>query len=96
MRGQEQFQEAMFSYISPAQRVPADHPLRAVRKKNRDRLLAGDVARLFFEKIVGQAERRGLLSNEHFTVDGTLEFVGRAPYNWAAHFNPAPRLRDCS
>jgi len=149
MRGQEQFQEAMFSYVSPAKRVPQDHPLRPIWKmvnealkglsrqfermysevgrpsippeqllralllqafytvrserqlmeqldynmlfrwfvglsmdepiwdatvfsKNRERLLEADVARLFFEKIVDQAEQRGLLSNEHFTVDGTL------------------------
>ena len=32
MRGNEQIQEAMFSYVSPAQRVPQDHPLRPIRK----------------------------------------------------------------
>src|SRR3990172_3052457 len=31
MRGQDQQQEGMFSYISPEQRVPRDHPLRRVR-----------------------------------------------------------------
>ena len=40
--------------------------------KNRDRLLAGDIARAFFERVVAQAQRRHLLSAEHFTVDGTL------------------------
>jgi transposase len=149
MRGNEQIQEAMFSYISPAQRVPQDHPLRPIRKmvdealkelspkfeqmysetgrpsvppeqllralllqmfytvrserqlmeqldynllfrwfvglsmddeiwdatvfcKNRDRLLGADVARLFFQKVLGQAREQHLMSNEHFTVDGTL------------------------
>jgi transposase len=43
-----------------------------VFSKNRDRLLAGDVARSFFEKVLAQARERHLLSNEHFTVDGTL------------------------
>jgi len=43
-----------------------------VFSKNRDRLLAGEVARLFFEKVLEQAQREHLLSNEHFTVDGTL------------------------
>lgn len=43
-----------------------------VFSKNRDRLLAGDVARSFFEKVLDQARGRNLLSNEHFTVDGTL------------------------
>jgi transposase len=40
--------------------------------KNKERLLAADVARLFFEGIVKQAKAAGLMSAEHFTVDGTL------------------------
>src|SRR5271163_3966203 len=32
MRGDDQQQEGMFSYISPEKRVPADHPLRPIRK----------------------------------------------------------------
>jgi transposase len=39
---------------------------------NRDRLLAHDVACRFFDAVVNQARRAGLLSDEHFTVDGTL------------------------
>lgn len=40
--------------------------------KNRDRLLEGDVAAAFFDAVVGQARQAGVLSDEHFTVDGTL------------------------
>jgi transposase len=40
--------------------------------KNRQRLLEHDVARLFFQAVVGQADAAGLMSREHFTVDGTL------------------------
>src|SRR5260370_3967799 len=40
--------------------------------KNRDRLLNGDVATVFFEQVLAEAASVGLLSNEHFTVDGTL------------------------
>jgi transposase len=40
--------------------------------KNRDRLLAGAVARLFFEEVLRLAREHKLLSDEHFTVDGTL------------------------
>jgi transposase len=40
--------------------------------KNRDRLLKGEVAEAFFAAVLGQARQRGLLSDEHFTVDGTL------------------------
>ena len=32
MRGEDQQQGAMFSYLSPEQRVPQDHPLRAIRE----------------------------------------------------------------
>ena len=139
----------MFSYVSPEERVPADHPLRPIRKltdrileslsptfdamyskmgrrsvapekllralllqilytirsermlmeqldynllfrwfvglnmddrvwdetvytKNRDRLLKADVARSFFQLVLGEAQELGLVSSEHFTVDGTL------------------------
>jgi transposase len=139
----------MWSYISPEQRVPADHPLRAIRdmvnaalatlspefsklyakrgrpsipperllralllqilytvrsermlmeqleynmlfrwfvglnmddpiwdatvfSKNRERFLNGDISQKFFSAVLDQARAAGLLSDEHFTVDGTL------------------------
>jgi transposase len=40
--------------------------------KNRDRLLSGDVAEAFFQEVMAEARAAGLLSDEHFTVDGTL------------------------
>ena len=40
--------------------------------KNRERLLKADVAKQFFYLVVEQAEALGLMSDEHFTVDGTL------------------------
>jgi len=149
MRGDESPDEGLFSYVSLAQRVPQDHPLRPVRalsetalaalspefdklyskvgrpsippeqllralllqyffgirserllmeqldynllfrwfvgltmdaavwdatvfSKNRERLLAGDIARRFLAEVVSQAQQRGLASDEHFSVDGTL------------------------
>ena len=149
MRGDDQQSGHLFSYLSPEQRVPADHPLRAIRlmteealrqrspqfeaiyattgrpsvppeqllralllqvpytvrsermlveqleynllfrwfvglamddavwtpttfTKNRDRLLAGDIARQFFDAVLQQARARRVWSDEHFTVDGTL------------------------
>jgi transposase len=149
MRGEDQDQQAMFSYISPEARVPKDHPLRPIRimvdnalvnlaplfkemyshtgrpsippeqllralllqifysirsermlveqldynllfrwfvglsmddkvwdhstfSKNRDRLIAHDVATQFFQIVRQQAEAADLLSSEHFSVDGTL------------------------
>src|SRR3954454_7176094 len=43
-----------------------------VYSKNRDRLLNGDVAEQFFGKVLEQAGKHNLLSDEHFSVDGTL------------------------
>jgi len=40
--------------------------------QNRDRLLGGDIAQAFFEGVLLQAREKDLLSDEHFTVDGTL------------------------
>ena len=149
MRGNDEQAAHLFSYLSPEQRVPGDHPLRAIRQmtarvlatlsrkfadmysdigrpsiapekllralllqvlytirserllmeqldynllfrwfvglnlddavwdpttfsKNRDRLLEGDVAALFFQAVLAEAKARDLVSDEHFTVDGTL------------------------
>ena len=149
MRGSDVQQSNIFSYVSPEDRVPRDHPLRAIRKttdkilrqmsrefdamysdlgrpsippekllralllqvlytirserllmeqldynllfrwfvglnmddavwdatvytKNRQRLLEADVAKKFFHLVVEEARRRNLMSDEHFTVDGTL------------------------
>jgi transposase len=40
--------------------------------KNRDRLLEADVAKQLLWEVVQQAQQKGLTSDEHFTVDGTL------------------------
>jgi len=39
--------------------------------KHRECRLAGHVAQRFFERTLAQARSRGLLSHEHFTVDGS-------------------------
>lgn len=44
----------------------------SVFSKNRDRLLAHEVVESFFGEVVALAEKQGLLSKEHFSVDGTL------------------------
>jgi transposase len=43
-----------------------------VFSKNRDRLLDGGIAKLFFEQVVAQAQNLVLTSDEHFSVDGTM------------------------
>jgi transposase len=148
MRGEDQRSEGFFSYVRLDTRIPADHPLRAIRAlagealrglsrefdrlyprdgrlsipperllralllqafytvrserqlmeqldynllfrwfvglsaddrvwdatvfcKNRDRLLAGDIAAKFFDSVLNLPQVRTLLSSEHFSVDGT-------------------------
>ena len=50
-----------------------------VFSKNRDRLLEGEIAEAFLKRFLDQARKHQLLSNEHFTVDGTLIEA------WASH-----------
>ena len=47
--------------------------------KNRARLLAHQVAREFFDAVVRRAAERDLLSDAHFTVDGTLIHAAEGP-----------------
>ncbi len=43
-----------------------------VFSKNRERLLNGEIADKLFEKVITLAGRKNLISDEHFTVDGTI------------------------
>jgi transposase len=51
-----------------------DEPVwdETVFTKNRNRLLDGEIAEEFFQQVLGQAREQQLLSDEHFTVDGTM------------------------
>lgn len=53
--------------------------------KNRDRLLEGDIANAFFAEVLAAIRADGLLSDEHFTVDGTLLEA------WASHKSFRPK-----
>ena len=53
--------------------------------KNRDRLLDGDIADAFFAEVLAAVDAEGLLSDDHFTVDGTLLEA------WASHKSFKPR-----
>ena len=53
--------------------------------KNRDRLLDGDIADAFFAEVLAAIKTDGLLSDEHFTVDGTLLEA------WASHKSFKPK-----
>lgn len=64
--------------------------------KNRDRLLEGAVATAFFEQVLAQAKAQRLLSDEHFTVDGTLieAWAGQKSFKKKAEPAPAPPSDD--
>lgn len=51
----------------------------SVFSKNRNRLLANEVVERFFTEVMALADKQGLLSQEHFSVDGTLIQA------WASH-----------
>jgi hypothetical protein len=53
--------------------------------KNRDRLLEGDIAQAFFAAVLERIRRKKLLSDEHFTIDGTLLEA------WASHKSFRPK-----
>ena len=44
----------------------------SVFSKNRERLLRHEASKVFFAEVVGQAREAQLMSDDHFTVDGTL------------------------
>ena len=62
-----------------------------VFSKNRERLIAGEVAQQFFAGVREQAEGAGLLSDEHFTVDGTLIEAWASPRSYGEKPNPPRR-----
>jgi hypothetical protein len=62
-----------------------------VFSKNHDRLLDGDIAQAFFAAVVEQARERHLLSDEHFTVDGTLLEAWASKKSYQKKENPPDR-----
>ena len=60
----------------------------SVFSKNRDRLLEHDVVESFFTEVMKRADKAGLLSREHFSVDGTLIQA------WASHKSFKPKSGD--
>ena len=64
-------------FVGLGPNVPIWHPTTFT--KNRERLLNADVMGRFLEKLMGTPEVKPLLSDEHFSVDGTLLQA------WASH-----------
>jgi transposase len=62
--------------------------------KNRERLLRGEIAQAFFDRVVAQAREQGLLSDEHFTVDATLVEAWAGLKSFRAKDEGKPRPPD--
>jgi transposase len=62
--------------------------------KNRDRLLEGDVAEKFFHLVLAQAREADLLSDEHFSVDGTLIEAWASQKSFKCKDQPTPPPDD--
>ena len=62
--------------------------------KNRERLLRHGVGQALFGEVVLEAERQGLLSDEHFTVDGTLIEAAASLKGFKPKDGDPPRATD--
>ena len=67
---------------------PVWHPTTFT--KNRDRLVGGAIAEAFLTGVLRQAAARGLLSTEHFTVDGTLLDAWASQKSFQRRDRPGP------
>ena len=65
-----------------------------VYTKNRARLLRGQVDARFFDAVLEQAREKGLLSEEHFTVDGTLIEAWASQKSFQPKDQPKPPSDD--
>jgi transposase len=87
MRGTEQVQDGMFSYVSLEQRVPQGHPLRAIRKVTDEvlRSLSGDFEQLYSAtgrpSIAPEYLLRALLLQVFYSVRSEILLVEQIDYN---------------
>ncbi|MGA1087574.1 MAG: IS5 family transposase [Ilumatobacteraceae bacterium] len=66
---------------------PWDH---STFSKNRDRLIEHEACRKLFDEVLGQARAEGLLSAEHFSVDGTLVRAWASQKSFVPKDGPPP------
>jgi len=87
MRGTERVQDGMFSYISLEQRVPVEHPLRAIRQLTDEvlRSLDSDFDALYAElgrpSIAPEYLLRGLLLQVFYSIRSEVLLVEQIDYN---------------
>ena len=109
MRGPDEQTQHMFSYLSPEQRVPADHPLRAIRALTDEALrsMSAQLERLYSTtgrpSIPPEQLLRALLLQVLYTVrserllmeelDYNLLFGGSSACTWTTRSGTRRRLR---
>ena len=87
MRGNDQHQNGMFSYISAEQRVPLNHPLRAIRKTVEEALkeLSPRFARMYAKRgrpsIAPEKLLRALLLQVLYTIRSERQLMEQLDYN---------------
>ena len=87
MRGDDNQQEGMFSYVSPEKRVPADHPLRPIRKMVDEILkeMSPQFAKLYSEvgrpSIAPERLFRSLLLQIFYSVRSERMLIEQLQYN---------------
>src|ERR1700734_19154 len=87
MRGDERVQDQMFSYLTLEQRVPADHPLREIRKLTDEvlRSLSGDFDSLYASSgrasIAPEYVLRALLLQVFYSIRSDRQLVEQIDYN---------------
>jgi transposase len=87
MRGDDNLQEGIFSYISPEKRVPADHPLRPIRKLVDDILkeMSPQFAKLYSSvgrpSIAPERLLRSLLLQIFYSVRSERMLIEQLQYN---------------
>jgi transposase len=106
MRGDDERQDAVFSYLSPEQRVPADHPLRPVRRMMDEALkqLSGQFDRLYADtgrpSIAPEKLLRALLLQVLYNVRSERMLMEQLDYNllfrWFVGLNMDDAVWDAS
>src|SRR5579863_3403477 len=87
MRGDDNQQEGMFSYVSPEKRVPADHPLRGIRKMVDEILkeMSPKFAKLYSDvgrpSIAPERLLRSLLLQIFYSVRSERMLIEQLQYN---------------
>src|SRR6202007_927287 len=106
MRGADQRSEGIFSYVRLEQRVPADHPLRAIRDLVDAALkeLSRDFGRLYSREgrpsIPPERLLRALLLQAFYTVRSERQLMEQLDYNllfrWFVGLSPDEPGRDAT